>query len=128
MCLGRRGHTHPELQDRIGHPQAREAALKIRTGAAEEDAGSHFDQGIARTASGESETAAASLREAVRQRPALALAHYNLGYAPSLPQRWPDAEAACREAIRLHPDLPEAHFIIALALAQAGGYEDAISS
>jgi tetratricopeptide (TPR) repeat protein len=86
------------------------------------------DRGVELFQQGKLEEAIAAWREAIRLRPAHALAHNNLGAALVKQGKWAEAIPELREAIRLQPDLALAHDNLGAAPQGQGKLAEAIAA
>jgi tetratricopeptide (TPR) repeat protein len=77
---------------------------------------------------GKTDEAIATLKEAIRLKPDLAVAYLNLGMLLTQMGKYPDAVAAFRQAIRLRPDHAQSHMNLGIALGFQGKLQEAIAA
>jgi tetratricopeptide (TPR) repeat protein len=87
-----------------------------------DDAGGHYNLGVALLEQGQNAAAAVEFKEAVRLNPDDAETHSNLGVALAEQGQNAAAVAEYKDAVRLNPDDANAHYNMGNALADQGQY------
>ena len=93
-----------------------------------QEANRYFKEGVAYLKKGQWNAAIASLKEAVRLKPDVALSHALLGLAYSNKGQYDLVIASYKEAIRLKPDYADVHLGLGNAYLKKGQWDDAIAS
>ena len=91
------------------------------------NAGAHYNLGIAYRKSGQYQDAIASYKKALRIKPDYAEAHNNLGVAYDELGQYQDAIASYKKAIRIKPDDADAHNNLGYAYEKMGRNEEAVA-
>lgn len=107
-----------------GNPQTGAAILTITTRFYPQDAGAHFNLGIAYGALGRQEEIT-EYKRALEINPDLVLAYLNLGAALYAKGQYEDAIQAYREGINVNPLIASLHYSLSLALDQKNNTQEA---
>jgi predicted CXXCH cytochrome family protein len=107
-----------------GNPQTGSAILQIATRLYPEDAGAHFNLGIAYGAIGKAEEIQ-EYRRAIEINPDLPLAYLNLGAALYAKGETQEAIRIYRQGIDVNPLVASLHYSLGIALDQQGEHSEA---
>jgi tetratricopeptide (TPR) repeat protein len=126
-CHAEAVHLLGVLTHQAGQNDIAAEHLELASRLCPDNAGFHYNLGVARQMLGRLAEAAASYRHVLRLQPGHADGHHNLGFALVQQGSPREAESHYRAAVRLNPDHAEAHHNLALLLRQEGRFHEAVA-